>query len=389
MSYTMHIPTKVIFGMGKLNELHNQAMPGEKPLLVISNGKSVKENGSFYTVIQELAHAGLQAIVFDQVQANPLKSTVMKGAKIARENRCDFIVALGGGSVLDAAKAIALMAVNDGDYWDYISSGTGKGKPIQRRPLPIIAIPTTAGTGSEMDAAGVITNEHTNEKIGFGNPALFPVLSIVDLELTKSIPAKFTAYQGFDALFHSVECYISNKSNLLGDMYALTAIENIARYLPRAVKDGSDMEAREHIAFASNLSGAVMTISGCTSEHSLEHAMSAYHGDLPHGAGLIMISKAYYQHFINVHACDGRFINMAKAMGIPTAEQPEDFITALEALKEKCHVKNLKMSDYGMKAEEIPQIVQNAFETMNRLFQNDPAILDKNACISILEKSYQ
>lgn len=103
---------------------------------MISNGKSVKENGSFYTVIQELAHAGLQAIVFDQVQANPLKSTVMKGAKIARENRCDFIVALGGGSVLDAAKAIALMAVNDGDYWDYISSGTGKGKPIQRRPLP-------------------------------------------------------------------------------------------------------------------------------------------------------------------------------------------------------------------------------------------------------------
>lgn len=389
MSYTMNIPTKVIFGRGKINELHNQVMPGEKPLLVISKGKSVKENGSFYTVIQELAHAGLQAVVFDQIQANPLKSTVMEGAEIARENGCDFIVALGGGSVLDAAKAIALMSVNNGDYWDYVTAGTGKGKIIQKKPLPIIAIPTTAGTGSEMDAAGVITNEETHEKIGFGNPALFPVLSVVDPELTKSIPAKFTAYQGFDALFHSVECYISNKANLLGDMYALTAIENVAAYLPRVVKNGSDMEAREHIAFASNLSGAVMTISGCTSEHSLEHAMSAYHGNLPHGAGLIMISKAYYQHFLDVHACDDRFVRMAKAMGLPEAEQPEDFITALEVLKEKCHVKDLKMGDYGMKAEEIPQIVENAFDTMGRLFLNDPAVLDRADCIAILEKSYQ
>ena len=389
MSFTMSIPTKVIFGVGKLNELHNQTMPGEKPLLVISNGKSVKENGSFYKVVQELAHAGLQAVVFDKVQANPLKSTIMEGAAIARDNGCDFIIALGGGSVLDAAKVIALMAVNDGDYWEYVSSGTGKGKQIQNKPIPIIAIPTTAGTGSEMDAAGVVTNEETNEKIGFGNPTLFPVLSIVDPELTKSIPAKFTAYQGFDALFHSVECYISKKANLLGDMYALTAIKNVAEYLPRAVEDGSDMEAREHMAFASNLSGAVMTISGCTSEHSLEHAMSAYHGQLPHGAGLIMISKAYYQHFIDVHACDDRFVSMAKAMGISEAEKAEDFITALEALKEKCRVNVLKMSDYGMKKEEVPQIVQNAFDTMGRLFQNDPAILDEKDCMKILENSYR
>ena len=389
MSFTMSIPTKVIFGVGKLNELHNQTMPGEKPLLVISNGKSVKENGSFYKVVQELAHAGLQAVVFDKVQANPLKYTIMEGAAIARDNGCDFIIALGGGSVLDAAKAIALMAVNDGDYWEYVSSGTGKGKQIQNKPLPIIAIPTTAGTGSEMDAAGVVTNEETNEKIGFGNPTLFPVLSIVDPELTKSIPAKFTAYQGFDALFHSVECYISKKANLLGDMYALTAIENVAEYLPRAVEDGSDMEAREHMAFASNLSGAVMTISGCTSEHSLEHAMSAYHEQLPHGAGLIMISKAYYQHFIDVHACDDRFVSMAKAMGISEAEKAEDFITALEALKEKCRMNVLKMSDYGMKKEEVAQIVQNAFDTMGRLFQNDPAVLDEQDCIKILENSYR
>ena len=389
MSYTMYVPTRILFGNGKLKELHTQAMPGENPLLVTSNGKSVKENGSFYTVMQELAHAGMQTTIFDQVQANPLKSTVMDGAGIARKNGCDFVVALGGGSVLDAAKAIALMAVNEGDYWDYIGTGTGKGKALQNKPLPIIAIPTTSGTGSEADAACVITNEETNEKTGFGNPSLFPVLSIVDPELTKTVPAKFTAYQGFDALFHSTECFISNKASLMGDMYALTAIENVAQYLPRAVADGADMEAREHLAFASSVSGAVMTISGCTSEHSLEHAMSAYHGELPHGAGLIMISKAYYQYFIDAHVCDDRFIRMAQAMGMKEAKKPEDFIAALDRLQKDCGVAELRMSDYGITKAELPVMAQNALDTMGRLFLNDRTSLDIEGCIKIYEQSYR
>ena len=389
MSYTMYIPTRILFGNGKLKELHMQAMPGENPLLVVSNGKSVKENGSFYTVMKELAHAGMQTTIFDQVQANPLKSTVMAGAALARKNGCDFVVALGGGSVLDAAKAIALMAVNEGDYWDYIGTGTGKGNAIQNKPLPIVAIPTTSGTGSETDAACVITNEETNEKTGFGNPALFPVLSIVDPELTKTIPAKFTAYQGFDALFHSTECFISNKANLMGDMYALTAIENVTQYLPRAVADGADMEARERLAFASSVSGAVMTISGCTSEHSLEHAMSAYHGELPHGAGLIMISKAYYQYFIDAHVCDDRFIRMAQTMGMKDAKEPEDFIVALDRLQKDCGVADLHMSDYGITKAELPVMAQNALDTMGRLFLNDRASLNVEDCIKIYEQSYR
>lgn len=388
MSYTMYIPTRTIFGAGKIKELHNQPMPGTRPLLVISSGKSVKENGTFYTVMNELAHAGLDPIVYDRAQANPLKSTVMEGAETARSNHCDFIVALGGGSVLDTAKAIALMAANSGDYWDYILTGTGKAKKVEQNPLPIIAIPTTSGTGSENDMACVITNPETNEKVGFGHPGLFPVLSIVDPELTKSVPPQYTAYQGFDALFHSTECYISNKASLMSDMYALTAIENVAKYLPRAVANGEDTEAREHMAFASNLSGAVMA-GVCTSEHSLEHAMSAYHENLPHGAGLIMISKAYYQHFIDVHACDDRFIQMAKVMGIADASQPEDFITALASLQEKCGVSELRMGDYGIAPEEFPKMVQNAQDVMRRPFQNDRIPLDTDDCVAIYQKSFR
>lgn len=389
MNYEMYVPVHTMFGAGKLKELHTQTMPGKKPMLIISNGKSVKENGAFYTVVQELGHMGMQVEVFDQIEANPRKSTVMKGADFARKNECDFIIALGGGSVLDASKAISVMAVNEGDLWDYISCGTGKGKVPEHNPLPLIAIPTSAGTGSEADAACVITNEDTYEKVGFRHSGFFPVLSIVDPELTKSVPADFTAYQGFDALFHSVECYISNKANALGDMIALTAIENVAKYLPQAVLNGNDIEAREHLAFASNIAGIVTTISGCTSEHSMEHAMSAYHWDLPHGAGLIMISLAYYQYFVNAHVCDERFMRMAQAMGVKNASSADDFIKVLSELQKKCGVSELKMSDYGITQDEFPKMAKNAYDTMGRMFLNDRTELDIDGCIEIYKKSYR
>ena len=202
------MPTDILFGPGMVKELHNQTLPGKKAMIVTSNGKSTKANGSLATVENELRQAGVETVLFDRVEANPLKSTVMDGAAFARDNQCDFLVALGGGSVMDAAKVMAFMATNAGDVWDYIAGGTGKAQPRQCAPLPLICITTTAGTGSEADAYGVISNDETNEKIGFH--ADFPVLSIVDPELMKSVPAKFTAYQGFDALFHSTECYISS-----------------------------------------------------------------------------------------------------------------------------------------------------------------------------------
>lgn len=390
MNFMKYSPTRLLFGVGQLNNLREQKLPGKKALVVISNGKSTKENGYLKRCEEELNAAGVENVLFDKVEANPLKSTVMTRAKCARENNCDFVVALGGGSVMDASKAIAAMATNDGDLWDYINGGTGKGQELLNNPLPVVAITTTAGTGSEVDQWGVVTNEETNEKIGFGGPdSLYPVLAIVDPELMKSVPAKFTAYQGFDALFHSVECYISVAANLMSDMYALTAIENVGKYLERAVKDGNDIEAREHMAFANTLSGTVMTISACTSEHSMEHAMSAYHQDLPHGAGLIMLSKEYYKHFINQHVCDDKFIKMAKALGMEDAKSPEDFITMLVKLQEACGVADLKMSDYGIEKDEFDKMAKNARETMGGLFMCDPCPLSHEDCVKIYEKAYR
>jgi alcohol dehydrogenase len=390
MSFNMYVPIRFVFGNGRLNELHKLDLPGRKAMVVISCGKSTKENGYLDRTLEELSKAGVDSVVFDQVEANPLKSTVMAGAKTARDNGCDFIVALGGGSVMDASKAMAGMATNEGDIWDYISGGTGGGKSLENDPLPVICITTTAGTGSEADEWGVVSNDETNEKIGFGgDDRLFPVISIVDPELMRTVPPAFTAYQGFDAFLQAVECYISKFANMMSDMLALKAIEDAAKYLPRAVKDGNDMEAREHMAFANTISGIAMTITSTTAEHSIEHAMSAYHHSLPHGAGLIMISKAFYEFFVEKHACDQRFIDIAKAMGVKDADKPQDFITALEEMQKACGVADLKMSDYGISPDEFDKIATNSKETMGGLYKANPYEMTHDDVVEVLRKSYR
>ena len=387
--YTMYVPTRTIFGSGSLNSLHEQALPGKKALIVISRGNSVKVHGYLDRTKDELHQAGVATALFDQIEQNPLKSTVMAGGRAAREQGCDFIVALGGGSCIDAGKAIAIMATNPGDYWDYIVSGTGGGKSLVNPPLPIVAIPTTAGTGSETDASCVITNPETQEKIGQGNPALFPRLAIVDPELMLTVPPAYTAYQGFDALFHSTEAYISTRANLMSDMYAISAIESVGRNLAAAVADGSNLAARERVAWGNTLSGTVMCVGSCTSSHAMEHAMSAYHQDLPHGAGLILISRAYYSFFIRKHACDERFIRMAQALGHTSATRPEDFIEALVSLQQQCGVSELKMSDYGISPAEFTDFARNARSTMGRLFPSDRVPLSEEDVVSIYMEAYR
>lgn len=389
MKFNFYNPTNLIFGSGSLNELGNQKMPGKKAMVLISNGKSTKANGYLDRTLEQLAKAGVETAVWAGIMENPLKEAIMEGAAFARENDCDFIAALGGGAVLDSAVAISAMATNPGDLWDYVQGGTGKGQPLVNKGLPIVTIATTSGTGSEINCWGVISNQETNEKIGFGDPSLVPVLSIVDPELMKTVPSKYTAYQGFDALFHNTEVMMSNGVNIMSETLALSAIENIAMYLPRAVKDGNDLEAREHVAYGSTIAGMTMQLTSTTAQHSMEHAMSAYHHSLPHGAGLIMISKAFAEFFIEKHACDGQFIKMAKAMGIKNADKPEDFITALVKLQQDCGVADLKMSDYGIEKSECMTLAVNARETMGGLFLANPCEMTDEDCARIFEKSYR
>ena len=389
MNFDFNNPTKILFGSGKLNELGSQPLPGKKALLLMSGGKSAKVSGAYDRTLEQLHKAGVEAAEFAKVMENPVKDMVMEGAAFAKENGCDFIVALGGGAVLDSAVAVAAMATNPGDLWDYVNGGTGKGQPLINPGLPIVAITLTAGTGSEVNCWGVISNLETKEKIGFGYQELTPVLAVVDPELMKTIPAKYTAYQGFDALFHNTEVMMSNGVNILSETIALSAIENIANYLPRAVKDGNDLVAREHIAYGSTMAGIAMQLTSTTAQHSMEHAMSAYHHNLPHGAGLIMISVEFARYFIERHACDEQLIKMARVMGMPNADKPEDFITALQQLQKDCGVDDLKMSDYGIQKDECMTLAVNARETMGGLFLANPCPMSDEECAGIFEKAYR
>ncbi len=381
MNFTYYMPTKIHFGEGALENLATSKLPTGKALLV-TGGTSTTKLGYVKKVCDLLDKGGHEVILYDKVEPNPNVESVREASALARESGCTFVVGLGGGSSIDAAKAIAIMCTNSGDFWDYISGGTGKGKALENDPLPMVAITTTAGTGTEADPWMVITNGR--EKIGYGNfDCTFPLLSIVDPSLMVSVPPHLTAYQGFDALFHALEGYIANIATPMSDMFALESISLIGQHLATAVNEPNNMEARSYVALANTYSGFVESLSSCTSEHSIEHALSGFHHELPHGAGLIMLSLAYFGFFAKV--CPERTSEMARALG----NSDGDIVCALHDLQKACRVDTLKMSDFGISQEMFPQYADHAFSDMGGLFSLDRKRMTKDDVVSILKESYK
>ena len=389
MNFVFDNPTKLLFGTGKLSELHNEVLPGKKALLLTSAGKSYKTNGSFDKTVEQLKLAGVEYVHLANVVENPLKENCEEAGKFAKENGCDFIVALGGGAVLDSSVPVSIMATNGGDLWDYVFGGTGKGKIAPNKPLPIVTIATSSGTGSEMNEWGVICKEDTDEKIGMGDRRCKPVIAVVDPTYMTTVPAKYTAFQGFDALFHNTEVMMSTSLNVMSEAIALSAIENIYKYLPKAVANGNDLEAREHVAYASTMAGITMQLTSTTAQHSMEHAMSAYHRNLQHGAGLIIISKEFAQFYVDKHACDERFIKMARVMGYPQSNNPQDFVTALVDLQKACGVADLKMSDYGFEKSECMTLAKAARNLQGGLYAANPCETSDEDIAGIFERSFR
>ena len=390
MQFIDHAPVRLIFGPGKLDALRTEALPGTKALLLTSNGTAVERIGALGRVKAILEERGIPYLHLAVVEPNPTVDTVMFAAQKMREEGCDFTLALGGGSVMDCAKAIGIAAANQKNIWEFVQTGTGGRQPIEIAPFPLVAVTTTAGTGSEVDGGGVITNPQTREKVGVGGHInCYPKLSIVDPELMLSVPPKLTAYQGFDALFHAVEGYLTKRPNFVSDMYALEAVRHIAKGLARAVRDGNDLEAREHVAFANTMSGYVMATARLTSQHSMEHALSSFHPELPHGAGLIMLSIAYFSHMIKTGTQTERFVELARALGVRDAVRPEDFLHALYDLEAACGVADLRMSDWGITPEELPAMTETCRSVGSALFEQDSVALTFEDTLAIYEAAYR
>lgn len=392
LAFSYYMPTRILFGVGRLKELAAVPLPGRKALVVIGAAGAMRENGYLDRVAEYLRRNGAESVVYDKILSNPVSEHVDEGAALARENGCDFIVGLGGGSTIDSAKSIAVMAKNPGEYWDYIVGGSGGGKVPVNGALPIVAVPTTAGTGTEADPWTVITKSATREKIGWGTDATFPVLSLVDPELMLSVPQEVTAGTGMDAFFHAVEAYLATVSQPASDHLALEAIGLIARYLPLAVRDGSNLEARTKLAWASTGAGICESLSCCISHHSLEHAVSAYYPRIAHGAGLTMLSVSYFSWLAERHP--ERFPDMAAAMGedLYALEEERDkafgFIIALKKLIRNIGLHEEKLSAYGVKREDLRAIAENSFYTMGSLYKLTPVPMTVDEVTAILERAY-
>ncbi len=395
MQFDSYIPTRVLFGAGKLERLAEEQLPGKKALICVTEDKLMETLGIQQRVVDLLAKNGVESVVFDKVTPNPTRKGVMEAAGIAKAEGCDFFIGLGGGSSIDTAKAAAIMMVNEGDLWDYAQAGTGGRKQVQGA-FPVMTITTTAGTGTECDPWCVITNEETREKLDFGLEAVFPVISIVDPELMLTLPYSLTCFQGFDALFHAVECYIATCGSVMSKIYSIEAIRLVSKYLPiltdrmkdkdRDVK--GDLEARANIALAADvLCGYAQSLAATISPHIIGQCMGGLHGGFPHGATLIVTSEEYYKEVVKY--LPEEFAEMAEAMGIDTSayEHKEDaFVDGLIKLLDATGMRGLKRSDFGIAKDELEKI---ADISMGIGFDFDPYTLTKDQVMGILERSYK
>lgn len=350
-------PTRVVFGAGRLKELATLELPGKKALICVTEDGLMEKLGIQQKVLELLKENNTEAVVFDKITPNPTKAGVEAATKLAKENGCDFLIGLGGGSSIDTAKAVAIMMRNEGDLWDYAYTGTGGKKEI-KVAAPVVTISTTAGTGTETDPYCVITKTETNEKLDFAVDAIFPVLSIIDSELMVTLPRTLTLYQGFDALFHCAECFITNQNkNKIVDLYAAEGIKAVTKWLPVAAEDGTNMEARTHMAFASDICGGyTQSLINTTSHHIIGQTMGGLFPKLVHGASLIVIAEEYYKRVLGFFP--DIFDQMGAIMGEEKVEgQPGmSFVNGLCKLLDKTGMRHLPMSEFGIKESDLPKI---------------------------------
>ena len=356
--FSFGIPADLRFGCGVMDELQKASLPG-KQVMIVTGGRTIRQNGTVDRLMAMIQQKAEHITLFDGVNANPSLTSVMEGAVIARENQIDCVIGLGGGSALDTAKGIAAMAVNEGSLWDYTGSGSGAGKKMRVKPLPMIAIPTTAGTGSEGNKTAVITDVERKEKIGVRTD--FVHSAYIDPELTLSIPPQHTAEQGFDAFCHCLEAFLSVKANPISDLFALDGLKAIYHWLPRAVEKGSDIEARYHVSYGSMLGGMVLYLSSASAAHTLEHMLSGMNPQVTHGGGLGMIFDAFHAKLAaNVPY---RYAEAADALGIAPSgaderEKAEALLQELHNWKTKLGLDHLKLANYGFDADQIDEMVR-------------------------------
>ncbi len=358
------LPTRVIFGeaCSRAAGEHAARLGARRALLVTDPG--VLEAGAAEGVADALGRAGLVVTVFDRVDPNPRVASVRAGADIARAARCDVLVAVGGGSVIDTAKAVGLVLANGGDVVEYDFT-LDEPRPIDRPITPLVAVPTTAGTGSEVTFWAVVTDPERREKLGVGGPLMAPAVALVDPELTLTLSPALTAFTGLDALTHAVEALAATSAGPFSDLCALRAVSLAATSLRRAVADGGDRTARRDMALASLLAGAAFTNADVGAVHCIAEVVGGLY-DLPHG----LVCALYLPPVVEFSAAAApeRYAAVAEALGaagVPgRARAPSESAAAARAPTETADA--ARDSAAGDGAERTAALVAPALRRLAR-----------------------
>lgn len=291
-NFNYYIPTEVAFGCGKVAEVGKLVRRFGTRALLVSGPKDSRLQELYRKVLKLLEEEGIEAAYFDGVIPNPTTDVVSAGAKMAMDMGAQMVIGIGGGSSMDTAKAIAVEASHEGGAWDYLYYK----QPPTEKTLPIITISTTAGTGSQTTTVAVITNSALKDKSAISNRNVFPKLAIVDPELTASMPSSVTAQTGFDAFCHNFESFLSVRASAVVEALALDAMRRVFTYLPRAVADGQDMEARVQMAWVDTLGGMTNACAGTTLPHGLGMQIGGHCPNVTHGQALAVLYPSFTRY---------------------------------------------------------------------------------------------
>lgn len=364
MKFNYNLPVNLLFGRGRVQELGVETCKYGKKALIVTGQNSTKKTGLLDKSIKLLNEAGVEVVVFDKVKQNPLTTTVTEGVELVHETKCDVIVGLGGGSIMDAAKGIAFMSLNEGDISDYIYA-----KKQSDKALPIILVPTTCGTGSEGNGFAVLTNPENNDKKSLRCNAIIAKASIIDPELMITMPKHILASVGFDALCHNMEAYISKIAQPLTTMKAIQGIQLLGENLVKAYNDSKNLDAIEAVTWASTLGGMVINTAGVAACHGMEHPASGLK-DIVHGRGLAALTPVIYEESID--SAPEKFATISKLLG---GKDEKDCVAVIKKLLKDIDL-DITLGDQGIKEEDVDWMAENCLKVSAASLNNHPKKLE-------------
>ena len=366
MDFSYHMPADLRFGRGLADRIGDicKEISGENVLVVTGTG-STKRSGLLDRVLASLKAAGLGAAVFDKVTQNPLTTTVYEGVELAKAEGCGVILGVGGGSIMDAAKAIAFCTVNAGDVSDYIF-----GKKQGAGALPIVLLPTTCGTGSEGNQIAVLTNPETKDKKALYTMQVMPRVSVIDPDVMTTMPKSVLSSVGFDAFTHSLEAYTSKKANPITDAQALLGMQLLADDLPKLVSGEGGAAEWEAVSLAATLGGMVIGAAGVSAAHGMEHPASGLK-NIVHGRGLAALTPPIVERLAS--ADPEKFARVSVLLGgsgaDDCAESIRRFLKAIDL--------SVKLSDLGITAEDVPWMTENCMKISIGNLKNAPVTFSR------------